>query len=229
MPSYSPSSGVGTTVEVSEIESLADGSIIIGDGTGAPTTLAGFTASNGTLKHESGGLEANVSAYAGFVHITGGATSAVAAAAAADLNTGTDATKPVTADALAGSNLGKRVFQIKVFDDATAATTGDGKVIFMIPVECNGMNLVDVEAYVTGASSSGALTIQVRNVTQAADMLSTAITIDQSETTSLTAATAPVIDAANDDVATGDLIAIDVDGAGTSAEGLGVVLSFQLP
>jgi len=42
-------------------------------------------------------------------------------------------------------------------------------------------------------------------------------------------ATPPVIDAANDDVATGDLIAVDVDVAGTGTKGLGVILSFQLP
>lgn len=190
MPSYSPSSGVGSTVEVTEIESLSANTFIVGDGVGAPTTTP--------------------------------------AAAASDINTGTDATKPLTADALAGSNAGTRVVQLKVFDDATAATTGDGKIIFMVPAEMNGMNLVDCEGFVTGASSSGALTIQVRNITQAADMLSTAITIDQSELTSLTAA-APVIDTGNDDVATGDLIAIDVDAAGTSAEGLGVTLSFRLP
>lgn len=188
---YSSSAGVGSTVEVSEIESLAANTFIVGDGVGAPTTTT--------------------------------------AASASDINTGTDATKPVTADAIAGSNAGTKVVQLKVFDDATAATTGDGKIIFMVPVEMNGMNLVDCEAYVTGTSSSGALTVQVRNVTDAVDMLSTAITIDQSENSSLTAATAPVIDTTKDDVATGDLIAIDVDGAGTSAEGLGVVLSFRLP
>jgi hypothetical protein len=38
-----------------------------------------------------------------------------------------------------------------------------------------------------------------------------------------------VIDATKDDVATGDLLAVDVDVAGTGAKGLGVILSFQLP
>ena len=67
--------------------------------------------------------------------------------------------------------------------------------------------------------------IQIRNVTQTADMLSTRITIDASEFTSYTAAAA-VIDTGNDDVATGDLIAVDVDVAGTGAKGLGVILRF---
>jgi hypothetical protein len=41
-------------------------------------------------------------------------------------------------------------------------------------------------------------------------------------------ATAAVINTDYDDVATGDLIAIDVDVAGTGAKGLGVILTFSL-
>ena len=58
-------------------------------------------------------------------------------------------------------------------------------------------------------------------------MLTTKLTIDASETTSYTAATAAVIDTAHDDVATGDLIAVDVDVAGTRRKGLGVVFTFS--
>ena len=50
--------------------------------------------------------------------------------------------------------------------------------------------------------------------------------IDVSEFTSYSAAVPPVIDGANDDVTSGDLIAVDVDVAGTGAKGLGVVLTF---
>jgi len=147
----------------------------------------------------------------------------------AETNTGTDATRAVTPDGLAGSTLGKRVVQVKILDEATALTTGDGKLIFCVPLELNGMNLVQAEAYISTVSSSGAPTIQIRNVTDSADMLSTAITIDASEYTSYTGATRSVVDGAHDDVATGDLIAVDVDGAGTGGKGLGVILSFQLP
>ena len=122
----------------------------------------------------------------------------------------------------------KKTVQLKVMDDATVVTTGNGKLIFCIPPSINGLNLIDADAFVSGVSSSGAVTVMIRNVTQAADMLTTAITIDASENTSYTAATAPVIDTANDDVATGDLIAIDVDGAGTGADGLGVILVFGI-
>lgn len=124
------------------------------------------------------------------------------------------------------------VLQVKVFADAGAGsdlTTGDGKLIIIVSDDMDGLNLVDADAYVTTVSSSGLPTVQIRNVTQAADMLTTKITIDASEFSSYFAATPPVIDTANDDVATGDRIAIDVDVAGTGAKGLGVVLSFANP
>jgi hypothetical protein len=105
-------------------------------------------------------------------------------------------------------------------------TTGDGKLIFCVSDDLNGLNLIDADAFVTTVSSSGTPTIQIRNVTDAVDMLSTLITIDASEFTSYTAAAPPVINGATDDVATGDLIAVDVDVAGTGAKGLGVVLTF---
>lgn len=131
--------------------------------------------------------------------------------------------RPRGADPIPGSG---GHFEIKVFSDTDTVTTGDGKFIFAIPSDLNGYDLKDAQAFVTTVSSSGLPTVQIRNVTQTADMLTTAITIDVSEFTSYTAATARVIDTANDDVATGDLIAIDVDVAGTGAKGLGVILTF---
>jgi hypothetical protein len=119
-----------------------------------------------------------------------------------------------------------RVVELKVIDDATVLTTGDGKVIFCIPQVLNGTNLTAAHAFVTTVSSSGLPTIQIRNVTDSVDMLTTRITVDASEFTSYTAATAAVVDGAHDDVATGDRIAVDVDVAGTGAKGLGVILTF---
>jgi len=150
-------------------------------------------------------------------------------ATSSEINTGTENNKYITPDGLAGSNIGTKMIQLKVCDDATALTTGDGKIIFMIPEEMNGMNLVKAHAMVSTVSSSGTPTIQIRNVTDSVDMLSTKITIDASEYTSYTAATAPVIDTSKDDVATGDRIAIDVDVAGTGAKGLTIFLAFRLP
>lgn len=118
------------------------------------------------------------------------------------------------------------LLQLKVIADTATLTTGDGQLIFAVPTALSGLVLTVAAAYVTTVSSSGTPTVQLRNVTQAADMLSTRITIDANETTSYTAATPPVIDTAHDDVTAGDLIAVDVDVAGTGAKGLGVLLSF---
>jgi hypothetical protein len=150
-------------------------------------------------------------------------------ATAAETTAGTSAVKLVTASSLAHSDFGKREIQIKVLDDATLLTTGEGKVVFCIPSELNGYNLVGAQAYVSTISSSGLPSIGIRNVTDSVEMLTVNITIDVSGYTSYVATTPPTIDTAHDDVATGDLIAVDIDTAGTGTKGLGVILNFQLP
>ena len=123
----------------------------------------------------------------------------------------------------------KRIIIIKVIDDVTALTTGDGKTHVTIPIEMNGMNLISVGAHVYTASSSGLPTVMIHNLTDTVDMLSTAITIDANEKDSKDAATPPAINAATDDVATGDEIRIDVDIAGTGTLGLEIRMGFQTP
>jgi len=122
--------------------------------------------------------------------------------------------------------IGPVVLEIKVFSDTTTVTAGDGKFVFAISTDLDGCALWKAAAFVSTVSSSGLPTVQIRNITQAVDMLSTRITIDASEFTSYSAATAPVINQANALVAEADLIAVDVDVAGTGAKGLGVILSF---
>lgn len=153
-------------------------------------------------------------------------------AVASDLNTGTNTNKPVTSDALAGSNYGTAVVPLIVFNDSTDCATGDGAgdIWFRVPSVLNGFDLVGVAACCQTAGTTGTMDVQVHNVTQAADMLTTKITIDSAETDSSTAATPAVIDTANDDVATGDQIRIDVDAVHTTpAKGLLVELQFRLP
>ncbi len=122
-----------------------------------------------------------------------------------------------------------RVVVLKVIADDTALTTGNGKMYFTVPIELNGWDLVTVGAHVYTVSSSGAITVQIHNLTDTADMLSTEITIDAGDKDSKDATTAAVIDTAHDDVATGDEIRIDVDGAGTDTEGLEIRMGFEKP
>lgn len=158
-------------------------------------------------------------------------------ATAAETTTGTSTTKYVSPDGLAGSEFGKRTVSILVSDpNGDAITTGDGKAVFPVDTTLNGMNLVAVKGYLSTVSSSGAPNVQIRRSRRSsatarttADMLSTALTIDASEFESADAATAAVINTSNDDVQTGDMIFVDIDGAGTGAKGLQVLLTFQLP
>ena len=117
---------------------------------------------------------------------------------------------------------------IEVFGPTTNTATGDGKKY--IPIQnpnLAGMVLKAVHAYVITAGVTGTTDIQIHNVTDAVDMLSTKLTIDSGETGSETAATAAVINTATDDVAVNDVLRIDIDDiSDTAAKGLYVTLRF---
>lgn len=122
------------------------------------------------------------------------------------------------------------IVEIMVVDPATDTATGDGKAFFRVPEELNGMNLTGVAASVYTAGTTNTTDVQLRNKTDSVDMLSTKLTVDSGETDTSTAATAPVIDTTKDDVATGDVIAIDIDAVSTTAaKGLLVQMRFELP
>lgn len=151
-------------------------------------------------------------------------------AIASELNTGTDDTRAVSPDALAGSVFGTKTVILKVMAEATVVTSGDGKMYFTIPVELNGMNLVSVGAHIYTADGAQNMDIDIYNLTQTADMLSTAMRIETSEKDTATSAQPGTIDTSNDDVATGDEIRIDVTTfTGTGAKGLEIRLGFRLP
>jgi hypothetical protein len=104
-------------------------------------------------------------------------------------------------------------------DAATTPTTGDGKAWHRVTAYEAGMNLVGGAAH-NPTAGTGATTIMLRrdrNGTMA-DMLSTPITIDSTERDSKDAAPCAV-NAANDDLAEGDLIWVDLDAIGTGAKG----------
>lgn len=170
-----------------------------------------------------------------------GTTSVVGAfeaAEASEVATGTSATLAVTPDALAGSsNFGVKGISVQVVGGATALATGDGQAYIRIPASLNGMNIIGVAAQVITTSSSGLPTVQIARGRQAsptsnftyADVLSTLVTIDATEYDSKDATTPAVINASNDDLATGDVLRVDVDVAGTGTTGLQVTIECQLP
>jgi hypothetical protein len=106
-------------------------------------------------------------------------------------------------------------------DETTTITAGTTKVAFHMPF---AMTLTEIFAGLRTVSSSGAVTVDVNEgAGVGTTILSTKITIDQSEETSLTAATPPVI--SDSALAKGSRITVDVDGAGTGAVGLKVYLT----
>lgn len=124
----------------------------------------------------------------------------------------------------------QRALQIVVFDFTTDVATGDGKFYFHVDSRLAGMDLIDVHAEVITAGTTNTTDIQLRNVTQAADILSTKLTIDSTETGSDTAAAAAVINTAEDDMTENDVIAVDVDAVSTTApKGLLITLGFETP
>lgn len=209
-------------------------------------TLSGFvanehldwTADQGATNIHSGNIPDISASYkavgadetANVTAATDSAAGKVELATIAETNTGTDATRAVTPDGLAGSNLGTKALQVTVFDYATDVATGDGKGYVTVPSSYNGMNLIAVHARVITAGTTGTTDIQIHNLSQTADMLSTKLTIDSTETGSDTAATAAVIDTNEDDVASWDILRIDVDAVSTTApKGLIVTMEFRLP
>lgn len=185
----------------------------------SPVTIDGGASAN---------LTANRTIAVGAASTT--ASGVIEVAIASEVNTGTDATRAVSPDSLSGSYAGTKVAELMPFLAGDDVTVGDGAAYFTMPSPYNGMNLVAVHARVITAGTTGTTDVQIANVTQAADMLSTKLTIDSGETGSDTAATPAVIDTGNDDVATNDLIRVDVDATSTTkAKGLIIRMEFQLP
>lgn len=176
-----------------------------------------------------------IAAHRDHVHAAPAASATVSGivelATTAETTTGTDATRAVTPDGLAGSIHGEVVVEMVVFDFTTDCATGDGKFYFHIDDKLGGMDLVRVHAEVITAGTTGTMDIQIANVDAGVDFLSTKLTIDSGETGSDTAATAAVINTANDDVQTNEVLRIDVDAvhSGTAAKGLIVTMAFRLP
>lgn len=105
-------------------------------------------------------------------------------------------------------------------DETTALTTGTAKVTFRMPYN---MTLQSIKASLTTAQAAGSLfTVDVNK--SGASLLTTRVTIDNTETTSVTAATAPVL--LTTALYADDSITVDLDQLGDgTAKGLKVYLT----
>jgi len=95
-----------SSTEIKSTAVLGDGVVLVGDGVTDPVSLAAFTSSTGTLKHESGGLEFDASAVANadFVVGTGAGTMGLESGATArsSLGVGTGNSPQFTSLTLSG-------------------------------------------------------------------------------------------------------------------------------
>jgi len=120
----------------------------------------------------------------------------------------------------------ERCVLLKVYDEASAISTGDGKMYFAVPNALSGANLTSAGAHLY-TSGSGKTTVMIHNLGSAADMLSSHVEIDTGEKDSVNASSAAAIDTSNDGVAAGEAIRVDVDSAASGAKGLEVRLTFH--
>jgi hypothetical protein len=117
---------------------------------------------------------------------------------------------------------------IALIPSDTAVTIADGTYGIPITSDMNGMNLTEALAIVYDKGITGTTDIQIRRKRGAVevDMLSTPITIGDEYS-----ASDGVIDTANDDLQTGDLLFVDRDDvhSGTAPNGLSLGFSAELP
>jgi hypothetical protein len=105
----------------------------------------------------------------------------------------------------------------------------EGRGYIIIDEKDNGKDLTDVVAYVvTAGSGAGTTQIQVHNLTDGVDMLSTVCSIDSGKNSSEDATTPAVVNSANSEVATNDILRFDIDAVtATAPEGLIVKIGLE--
>jgi hypothetical protein len=120
----------------------------------------------------------------------------------------------------------ERTIIVKCVADTVGPSVGNGITHVTIPSTLDGKNLFTAQAHVYTAGTGSLTTVQLHNLTDGQDMLSTAITIDSGEKDSSTAAT-PSVTGAYNGVSTADVIRIDVDVVATNTLGLEIRMVFN--
>ena len=145
-------------------------------------------------------------------------------ATAAEINTGTDTGRVLVVDQFVASNRNVRYILFKVLDPTTAHTVsttvgGDLSLPFT-------GTITEVGAWVDTAGTTGLATIDL-HLNGTTIMTTNKITIDSTEKTSRTAATAPALTTTA--VTVGDIITVDIDTPlqTTAAKGLAIWLGVR--
>jgi hypothetical protein len=128
-----------------------------------------------------------------------------------------DASGAIAGKALARNLKPSEVWMYAVSDETTTITAGTGKLTVRAP---RALTVTAVRSSLTTVSSSGLVTVDINEA--GVSILSTTLSIDASEKTSTTAATAAAISDAS--IADDAEITFDIDAAGTGAKGLKVYI-----
>ena len=100
---------------------------------------------------------------------------------------------------------------------------------FAIPGDLSGYNLVSCGAHAWTPPTSGTMQIKISNITAASQVLTSNMTIDSTESDTVTAASQAVIDTGEDDVQTGVELRVYASDAASGAKGLSFRLGFEKP
>lgn len=157
----------------------------------------------------------------------------------------TDITKPTTATPVSKADYGDPVvdnldylytlaknIEIEAFAQDTDVAVGNGAKFIHIPPSLNGANITYVHAFVVTAGTTNTTNVQITRIrgVNTDAVLSTVLSIDSGETGSDTAEAAAVIDTANDDLATNDILRIDITQVSTTPpKGLVVTIGASMP
>ena len=110
-----------------------------------------------------------------------------------------------------------RRLQYAITDEVSVITTGNGKLTFRAP---SNFYIEEVRASLNVVSSSGIVTVDINE--GGVSILSTKLTIDVSEKTSMTADVPAVI--SDPEIADDAEMTVDIDISGTGAKGLKICL-----
>ncbi len=206
-------------------------SLITGSVKAAPTASPTFT---GTVTMPVG-LTGVLRADTGVVTVDSDVTDIVTAASltvagkvelatTTEIDTGTDTTRAMSIDQFVASTRNVRFILYRVVEATTncaVATTKGGDL--EIPITGT---ITEIGAYVDTAGTTGTMTVDV-NKNGTTLMTTNKITIDTTEKSSRTAATAPALTTTT--ITAGDLITVDIDAIHTTAgKGLTIRLGIRL-
>lgn len=188
--------------------------------TGTVTLPTGLT---GVLRADSGVVAVDTDVTDIVAAASTSAAGKVELAIASEINTGTDTTRAMGVAEFVASKRNYRFLIYRAVDSATnnaIGTTYGGDLVLPF-----AGTIVDIGATVDTAGTTGLMTVDV-NKNGTTLMSATKITLDSTEKTSRTAATAPVLTTTA--LAVGDIITVDVDGIQTTpAKGLTIFITVR--